>query len=161
MKPSYLLPNHFKRIGWLIFVPISIIGILWLIFNSDMDLTILNCKVFAIVSNQGLFNEADLFAVIENDISDEIIGILFIISSVFIVFSKEQNEDEYIRKIRLDSLVWSIYVNYAILILAMVFVYDLPFFWVLVFNMFTVLIFFIIRYNWAMYKFKKSTKNEE
>lgn len=157
MKTNYLFPYQFKRIGWIILIPVSIIGILWLIFISG-DQNLLVTNVFALMSD---YSKTDFFEIIENDISDEIIAILFIVSSVFIVFSKEKNEDEYIRKIRLDSLVWAIYVNYIILILSMILVYDFPFFWVLVFNMFTILIFFIIRYNWAIYKFNKSIQNEE
>lgn len=156
MKTNYLFPYQFKKIGWIILIPVSILGILWLIFDSDQNL--LKTKVFAIMSD---YSETDFFEIIENDISDEIIAILLIVSSVFIVFSKEKKEDEYTRKIRLDSLVWAIYVNYIILLLSMILVYDFPFFWVLVFNMFTILIFFIIRFNWALYKSKNQIQDEE
>ena len=74
---------------------------------------------------------------------------------------KEKTEDEFIAMIRLESLVWATYINYGVLILALIFVYDIPFFWVLVFNMFTTLIFFIIRYNWALNNSKKSIENEK
>ena len=57
------------------------------------------------------------------------------------------DEDEFIMKLRLESLVWAVYVNYAILILTILFVYELHFFSILVFNMFTLLIFFAIRFN--------------
>jgi hypothetical protein len=45
--------------------------------------------------------------------------------------------------------------------LTILFIYDLIFFWVLVFNMFTVLIFFIFRFNWMLYKSKKQIRDEE
>ena len=158
MKIQYLLPNKFKKIGWLIFIPVSLLGILWLIFEPLLDL--LEFNVFALVSG-GILNDTYVFQVIENNILDEFIGVLFIISSIFIAFSKEKTEDEFIAMIRLESLVWATYINYGVLILALIFVYDIPFFWVLVFNMFTTLIFFIIRYNWALNNSKKSIENEK
>ncbi len=162
MKTQYLLPNKFKKIGWLIFIPVSLLGISWLIFEPlfEPKLELLEFNVFALVSG-GILNDTYVFQVIENNILDEFIGVLFIISSIFIAFSKEKTEDEFIAMIRLESLVWATYINYGVLILALIFVYDIPFFWVLVFNMFTTLIFFIIRYNWALNNSKKSIENEK
>ncbi|RLD35967.1 MAG: hypothetical protein DRI74_09935 [Bacteroidetes bacterium] len=111
--------------------------------------------------NDELFKSLEFIVVVENNIIDEILGVLIIISASFIAFAKEKNEDEFISKLRLESLVWATYVNYAILILALIFVYNMSFFWVMVFNMFTVLIFFIIRYNWALYKSKRDLSDEK
>ena len=120
----------------------------------------LNIKVFALAS-QELSNEDEFFVVIKNSIINEILGILFIVGAIFIAFSKEKNEDEYITQMRLESLVWATYLNYAILILAMLFVYNFAFLWVMVFNMFTILLFFIIRFNWKIYKSKKQVADEK
>jgi hypothetical protein len=86
---------------------------------------------------------------VKNNVFDELIGLLLIAGGLFIAFSKEETEDEFIAKIRLESLVWATYFNYAILMLSVIFVYGMSFFGVLVFNMFTLLLFFIIRFNWA------------
>jgi hypothetical protein len=37
----------------------------------------------------------------------------------------------------------------------------MTFFWVLVFNMFTLLVFFLVRFNWALYKSKNQIYDEE
>jgi hypothetical protein len=87
--------------------------------------------------------------------------LLLIIGAILIAFSKEKFEDEFISKIRLESLVWAIYLNYAVLILAIIFIYDMTFFWVIVLNMFTLLFFFIFRFNWALIKSKKQIRDEE
>src|SRR5690606_17673742 len=108
------------------------------------EINFFDMKVFSIV-NQKIFEDTTFFSTHENNILDEIAGILLIIGALLIAFSKEKSEDEYIAKIRLESLVWSTYINYAILILAMILVYDMTFLWVLIFNMFTLLIFFVIR----------------
>ena len=158
MKTNYLFPNHFKKIGWLLFIPGIILGIVYLIYQSDISL--FDIKVFAI-AEKVIFNDADFFTISENNVLDEISSILLIIGALLIAFSKEKTEDEFISKIRLESLVWATYINYAILILAIIFVYDITFFWVLVFNMFTLLVFFLIRFNCALYKSKNQIGNEE
>jgi len=158
MKTNYLFPNQFKRIGWFLFIPGVILGIIFLIFQPDINF--LNFKVFSI-AEQAILDKTVFFSVYENNFLDEIIGLLIIIGGLFIAFSKEKTEDEFISKIRLESLVWATYVNYAILIISIIFIYDMIFFWVLVFNMFTLLIFFIIRFQWALYKSKNQMRDEE
>jgi len=161
MKPNYLLSNQFKKIGWIIFVPSMILGLLFVIFQFQPKF--LDIKVFAILdsSNAPWDSWVNFCTVTHTNAIDEIIGILLIISSFFIAFSKEKNEDEFISKIRLESLLWATYVNYAILIVSILFVYGGSFFWVLVFNIFTILLFFIIRFNWVIRKSKKIAKNEK
>jgi len=165
MKTNYLLPNQCKKIGWFLFIPGFILGILQLIFEFKFDW--LNIKVFAIYdpyfsfANNGFTSHNLFFHITKTNALDEILGLLLIIGSIFIALSKEKSEDEFISKIRLESLVWATYVNYAILALAILFVFNISFYYVMIFNMFTLLIFFIIRFNWMIYKLKKSIKNEE
>jgi hypothetical protein len=158
MKTNYLLPNEFKRIGWFLFIPGILLGMVYLIIQPDIDF--LNVTVFSIAEND-LFEERKNFTLTKNNILDEISGLLIIVGALFIAFSKEKSEDEFISKIRLDSLVWATYVNYTILIFTIIFLYEMAFLWVMIFNMFTLLIFFIIRYNWALYNFKKQIGDEE
>ena len=76
-------------------------------------------------------------------------------------FSKEKDEDEFIAKMRLESLVWATYVNYSILLLALIFVFGIAFFWVMAANMFTLLFFFIIRFHWVMTRARKNLADYE
>ena len=158
MKSNYLFPNRFKKIGWFLFIPGLLLGIVFLI--SQSDISFFDVKVFSVVE-QAIFNDTVFFSFTENNILDEIAGLLIIIGALLIAFTKEKLEDEFIAKIRLESLVWATYVNYAILLLSIIFIYDLMFFWVLVFNMFTILIFFIIRFNWVLNKTKNQIRDEE
>jgi hypothetical protein len=161
MKTNYLLSNQFKRIGWILFIPSAILGLLFVIFQFEPK--ILDIKVFAILQTAtGPWETGKGFCVItKTNAIDEISGILLIISSFFIAFSKEKNEDEFISKIRLESLLWATYINYAILLVAMLFIYGMAFFWVLVFNIFTILLFFIVRFNWVIRKSRKLVINEK
>jgi small-conductance mechanosensitive channel len=158
MKPNYLLSNRFKKIGWILFIPSIILGLLFVIFQFQPKF--LDIKVFAIL-NQDIFSSPDFFDIIKTNVIDEIIGILLIISLCFIAFSKEKEEDEFIARIRLESLLWATYINYAILIFAILFVYGGVAFWVLIFNIFTILLFFIIRFNWIIMRTRKLLKDEK
>lgn len=147
-----------KKFGWILLIPGIILGLFFLIDQSEPNF--LNVTVFSI-AEQAIFSDSLFFTLTENNILDEIIGLLLITGAILIAFSKEKYEDEFILKIRLESLVWAIYLNYAVLILTLIFIYDMIFFWVLVFNMFTLLFFFIIRFNWALMKSKKQIRDEE
>ncbi|MBK6498703.1 MAG: hypothetical protein IPG00_11315 [Saprospiraceae bacterium] len=53
------------------------------------------------------------FQIIDVNFTQTIIGLLNIFALLFIAFSKEKEEDEFIRKVRLDALVMATYVNYG------------------------------------------------
>ena len=152
MNTKFLFPNKFKMLGWIMFLPASLLGLALAIFQFEWPF--LDVKVFAILADE-LLGESQHFSIIENNILDEIIGVFVILGAIFIAFSKEKYEDEYIAKIRFESLVWATYVNYAILLFALIFIYEFDFFWVMVYNMFTILIFFIIRFYWLLHRSKK------
>lgn len=153
MKTNYLLSNKFKIPGLILFILGLIAGAY--IYLTEYESDFLTIPVFAIHSNDGLFADPDgFFKIIDNSIADELAALAIIIGGLMAVFSREKTEDEFIYKLRKDSLVWAIIVNYIILVLAIVFVYDFTFFHVLVFNMFTPLIFFILRFNFLKFKLR-------
>ncbi len=89
------------------------------------------------------------------------IGSFFIIGALLVSFSKEKNEDEFIAEIRLSSLLWAVWVSYILLLVAFLIVYGTPFFEIMVYNMFTVLIIFIVRFNYILYKNSKAVSDEK
>ena len=159
MKLNFLFPSKFKRIGWFTLIPSAIIGLSTLIYEYEPSF--LDFNVPAIFVDELFSVNKKTFRMVTNNILNEILGVLIIISTFLVAFSKEKSEDEYISKIRFDSLAWAVYFNYAILILTILFIYDFAFLWVMVFNMFTVLLFFIVRFNWQISKLKKSASYEE
>lgn len=159
MKLNFLFPNKYKKIGWLILIPSAIIGLSTLIYEYEPSF--LDFNVPAIFVDELFSVNKKTFRMVTNNILNEILGVLIIISTFLVAFSKEKSEDEYISKIRFESLAWAVYFNYAILILTLLFIYDFAFLWVMVFNMFTVLLFFIVRFNWQISKLKTTTSYEE
>jgi len=116
--------------------------------------------MFAIYSDWFLGDKA-IFGLVKDNISNEILGILCIIGAILVAFSKEKYEDEFIAKIRMESLVWATYINYAILILCILFFYGFGFMYVMIFNMFTILFLFIVRFYYLLYKSNKSISHEK
>ena len=157
MKTNYLLPHKYKIFGWILFI----IGIIYglIIAYSGYEYEPIQMKVLSIF-NEGFLGSSNLqlFKVIETGISSELASIAIIIGGLIVGFSKEKIEDEFIYKLRKDSLVWAIIFNYFVLILTIVFIYDLTFFHVLVYNMFTPLLFFIIRFNFLKLKSRSHEK---
>ena len=111
--------------------------------------------------NHSFMKEGPLVSIIENNVLGEILGILIIVGGLLVAFSNENNEDEFISAIRLDALVWALIINYAILILMIIFIYDLRFLDVMLFNMFTTLILFILKFNWDLRKLNSAIGHEE
>ena len=118
------------------------------------------CPVFAI-ANDGINDNYKYFTVKDANITNTLIGSLFIIGAMLVSFSKEKNEDEFIAEIRLSSLLWAVCVSYILLLVAFLFVYGSPFLDVMVYNMFTVLIIFIIRFNYILHKNTKTGADEK
>lgn len=153
-----LLPHKFKRIGWFLLIPAKIVGI-FLGFR-DIKLNFLEARVFAILSGE-IFTDNKVMEFIQDNIFDELVAIVFLVGAFFVGFSREKKEDEFISKLRLSSLLWAVYVNYALLFLAIVFIYGTAFLTVMIYNMFTILIIFIVRFNYLLYRNSKLVSDEK
>lgn len=158
MKLNYLFPHRFKRIGLMILIPFILLGLY--VVNYDIEPEIFDFNVPAVFVDE-FFGEKFVFGMTENNILNEIVGVILILSFLMVAFSKEAEEDELIAKVRLESLVWATYANYAVLLVSMVLIYGISFLWVMIFNMFTILLFFIIRFNWQVRNLNKTIGDEE
>jgi hypothetical protein len=141
MKAGNLLPYRVKRLGWIILLPSLFLGIMVLYFEFEIP----GFEV-AIPYSTAFFSGKPM----PNNLTDELVAIIVIVSLALIAFSEEKEEDEWVTKIRLESLQWSVYANYILLILAILFVYDMHFFEALVYNMYTILILFISRFKYVL-----------
>lgn len=159
MNSRFLIAHKYKPLGWFLFTVGIILGIVLIV--TDYDFPNWELQVFPLVGEKSLLSSTTAFEWSFNNVSDEIASVLIIIGGILVSFSKTEDEDEYISKIRMESLIWATYVNYTILLLAVLFVFDMSFFSVLIYNMFTVLIFFLIRFHYVLFKSKRLVKDEE
>ena len=152
---KFLFNHKWRRIsGWIFYLTIPV-GIYLLFTDSFEDL--LKIRVFSLFHSETIFTTSNTeniigsrgFQWIENGILDEILTFVIIVSGIIHSFCKEKIEDELISKIRMDSLVLSLYINYGVLLFFNFFVYELSYFYVMVFHLFTILILFnlIFRYK--------------
>lgn len=129
---NLLFPRPFRVFGFLLFLLAVLLG---LVIAMDFD-----------------FRNSWL-----NNYADEVSSIGITVGLIFIGFSQVKDEDEMIRALRLDALQWSTYLNYCLLIIAIIMFYDLIFLRVLIYNMFTTLLVFNFRFAWTLADVKKKS----
>lgn len=147
MKKNYLFPTTFRKIGWCLFVPFVIMGLICL-FNAN-DESWLKVSAFSVIP----------WGVIKNSLFDEISVIGLAISLLFIAFSREKDEDECIASIRSSSLIWATIAGYLLLIVCTMLIYDLSYLNFVFIDLFMILILFITKYNIELYKFRRSNND--
>jgi len=140
MKSRFLLPTHYRKIGWVIFIPFLVLGIFS--FHMEFEFDWLDFKIRP--EGGGMLDNPE----IEN-FTNELASIGVLIGLIFIAFAREKVEDEFMMKLRLESLMVAVLVNYVLLFFAILFVYGMDFIFVWVYNMYTVLILFIARFYWV------------
>ena len=159
MKTHFLFPNKFKTIGWILFIPAFVISVLTSVMKLDIN-SMLKVNVFAFTET-GILGTSLHFAVIKNGIGDELLLFALIIGGLLIGFSKLKTEDEFTSKIRYESLVWATYFNYGLILLFTIFIYGMAYLSILLYNTFTLLLFFIIRFHYSIYKLNKTSSDDE
>jgi len=154
MYTKLLLPNRYKRLGWFIFVPCLILTILSIVpiipslsfFGSDHFLS--QWTTFRVSEKGSLSEFLDGPSV---DLAGEILMTLTAISFFFVAFSRERTDDEWIMKIRLESLLWAFYAHLGGFLLSVWFSYGLGFYVFLSWNMLTAPLVFLARFHWIVY----------
>ena len=128
---TLLFPHSFQKWGWCILA----VGVAF--------------GIYAMVADYG--------SSLVNNIA--IIGTIS--GAILVTCSREKIEDEMVRQLRLNSLLVALYINYAVLIVCSLFVYGLDFLYVMIYNMFTMLIIFMAVFRYRMWQFNKEVKDEE
>jgi hypothetical protein len=159
MKTRFLFPHQFKTLGWIFFIPSLVLSIVTSIFDINTD-QYLNIQVPAIYLDQ-FFGNKQYFQLIKNNIVDELLVLGLIIGGILVGFAKLKVEDEMISKIRYESMVWAIYLNYLLIILFTIFTYGVSYLAILMYNTFTLLLFFIIRFQYMLYKLNRANQDDE
>lgn len=159
MTQSLLLPNRYKKLGWSLFFPSLLLGII--ITTNLYKVPEVNANVFSLIPQFSLDKSSKMNWFFDADLVNTIIGVLFIAGALLIGFSKEKNEDEYIDKLRLSALLWAVLLNYLLLIIAFLLVYDIGFITIMIYNMFTVLLLFLFRFHYLLYRAKITASYEK
>lgn len=129
---TLLFPHGFQKLGWCIFAVGVVLGIYALVTDFDIGY-----------------------------LGNNLVIIATVVGAILATCSREKIEDEVVRQIRLSSLLVALYVNYAVLIVCSLFVYDLDFLYVMMYNMFTILLIFVVVFRYRMWRLNKDMKDEE
>ncbi|HEV7350717.1 hypothetical protein [Telluribacter sp.] len=155
MKTKNLLPNAWKPVGWALLI-ISVPFGLWLLVDDSafpFNLVIQFPWPFG-SEKSGAFQNIDMLdhkdGTITLDLIDELMALAVIAGLMIVGFARLKVEDERIAQLRLESLQWAIYGNTLVLVLCILLVHGLSFINVMIYNMFTPLLIFVLRFHWLL-----------
>jgi hypothetical protein len=151
---NYLFNYKYKKISAVIFYLSIPIGLFLLWNDRIQDVFVVN--VFSIFSYEWIGSERTGFGWIENGLGDEIFTLLIIVSGLINSFSKEKIEDELISRIRLESLSLSVFISFGLIIISTFLVFDINYMYVLVFNLFLIILLFNLIFKFRLFKHYKS-----
>lgn len=142
MLAPYLFPYRLKRLGWVLALASLTLGLLEL--YEVVHLPHLLAWLPSPIGNHDLPGLEGGRPVRDNH---DLYAVLFIVGGLLVACTRERHEDEYINKIRLDSLLWALYAYYALLLLAFLVVSGTGFFTVMTYALFAPLLLFLVRFQ--------------
>ena len=147
---NYLFNYKYKKIsGWIFYLLIPV-GLFLLLTERIQDIFVVN--VFSIFSYEWVGSERTGFGWIENGLGDEFFTLLIIVSGLINSFSKEKIEDELISRIRLESLSLSLFISFGLIIVSTFLVFNINYMYVLVFNLFLIILLFNLIFKFRLFK---------
>ena len=127
-----LFPHSFQRVGWIVFAIGVALGAYSILKGFDGSYVMNNVTIISII-----------------------------VGGLFATCSREKIEDEMTQQLRLSSLLTALYINYAALIACALLVYDMDFLNVMIYNMFTILLIFMVVFRWKIWRMKKGAEDEK
>ena len=144
MLTNILLSTRFLKIGWFVLIPFGIL----LFATNYFDFSFAFLDVPLPVGG--------FFQFLDQNFTNELALLGVFIGLFFVSFSKQKEEDEFIQKLRLESLLIAFYIHTFILILGTLLFYGLVYLEFMGYNMFTLQIIFILRFQWVLNRERKS-----
>lgn len=129
MKKELLFPHACQRVGVVLSILFGLGCLLWLFWWSDQ----LACW-------QGL---------------DELLVIGLLVGLLLAAFSRERDEDEYMTRLRYESLVWAVLADSLFVVVATLAVYGMDYLYVLLAQLFLLLILYIVRFRIVLHRVRK------
>ena len=126
-----LFPHSFQRIGWVVFAIGIALGVYAITKGFDGSYTLNNLTIISII-----------------------------VGGILATCSREKIEDELPQQLRLSSLLTALYINYATLVVCALTLYDLDFLNVMIYNMFTILLIFMVVFRWKIWRLKRGGDDE-
>lgn len=139
MKKNYLFPHQFRMIGWVLAI-IAVVGYLCL---PEFHFKMPSLYFDTFFDDE---NESGFFRMARTNTLSLAMPVLTI-GLLFIGFSKEKVEDEFVQYLRTQSLIWATYVTAALFIIATLLIYGISYLYVPFLVFFVFLILFIVKFR--------------
>lgn len=148
MNKTLLLPYSFKKFGWALLIPTSLLGLLMLIGDFNGFPTFL--LPGDTVSNDTL-----------DAVTNNVVLIGMVIGAILVTCSRERVEDELIARIRLNALLTALYVNTVGTVIATLALYGFDYLYVMLVNLVSLPILFLIIERLLLWRLGKEAAHEE
>ena len=149
------MPNKLRIYGWVILLFGIILGVSRFYFGVKPEF--LNIKVFAVYSK---YFETNYFKVIENHVSEELTALLILVGLFILSFTNEKIENDSVSAIRYKSFIFTFYINTVLIALSFLFIYGFGFINILVINVFSPFIIYLILSRYFLSKILKPEKTK-
>lgn len=160
MKTDTLLLHHrFKNIGWAIFI----ISMIHYYFYEFHQFKIWNepAYVLELFSNNPSTYSWGILSVQLENIDFTIILCLHLMSIIFLIFSKEKQEDEFTNRIRLSALQWAMLISLLFTLFICLFLYGTLFFSIYQCNLYILPVTYLVRFHYLLITNSFYSKNDE
>ncbi|MEM9050954.1 MAG: hypothetical protein AAGC47_02775 [Bacteroidota bacterium] len=160
---STLFPYRYRYFGW----PLLIIGVIsgstW-IFN-EYSFDFLDIQVISLFGESdmiigGAEKKKGVFHIVSDNFTNEITALFTLFGAFLVAFSKEKVEDEFFQQLRFESIIWALKCQAIILFLGIVFLYSTDFLMFMMFALMSFFVFYIGRYHFQLYKYRKASNAE-
>jgi hypothetical protein len=149
MKKMRLLSPKWKWIGLALVVPGLILGAFSVFGNFQIPWLALKIR-----------EKAEFLIPAVENFTDELALTLVVAGLLMIAYSREKEEDERVQMIRLEAMQWGILVNFAIVLIANWSIYQGNFLYVMLFNLFTPLVVFLLRFYYVLFIAERENSEE-
>ena len=154
MNKNYLFPHRFQMVGWVLAIAAVAAYVAEQIWFPNFRF-----KMPAVYYD-GVYDFMDDYSphgffVMGTSTPLTLIFSVLTIGLIFIGFSKEKIEDEFVHHLREQSLVWATYVTAAMFIFATLTIYGSTYMLVPYLVFFVFLILFIVKFKIALLRFNK------
>lgn len=134
---NLLFPRGFQVAGWMLFIPAVTMGMLLCVLRL-----------------------VDMPGILETIVNDVVI-IGIVTGALFIVCSKERQEDEMTASIRLNALLNALYIYASLLIINTVLLNGLLYFQFMIINLVLLPVIYVIVFRIEMHRYSKMGEDEE
>jgi hypothetical protein len=152
-KGDMLFPHYCKWTGRILVILGS--SLAYLRFGLNISPDFFECKVFAIYS---AYFKTSWFSVIDNNIMEELCGVIIMTGLFMIAFTKEKVEKPQYREIRFKALKLSLILSSGITIFSFLFIYGTAFLAAIVLNIFLPLAIYNLLFYYMLCRYKSNEK---